>query len=93
MLAISEPERCQRVMQISTWQKLKLMWHLWVDTIFYPEATQLRAFLQLKKRKDLVVRCISTLGKGLKTFHLQLGLSAASREKALCILTSHKVSV
>ena len=69
------------------------MWHLWVDLIFYLETSELRAFQELKKRKHLKTRRVSTLGTVLKTFYPQLSVSAAGLENALCILTSHKTSV
>lgn len=66
------------------------MWHLWVDLIFYPEISKLRAFQELKKRKGLRARHNSTLGTVLKPFNSHLSLCTASLKKSLCILTSLK---
>lgn len=57
------------------------------------ETSELRAFQELKKRKDLRIRRIGRFGTVLKPVHPHLGLSAAGLENALCILTSHKTSV
>lgn len=61
--------------------------------LFYLEPSELRAFQELKLRKNLRTRCISRLGTILKNFYPRFGLSAAGMENALCILTSHRTSV